>query len=375
MATKTKSKPKTKTRPKVKTKQKRDKAVKGRVLCCTMPEVRQRDLSHVSDGRRLRLITLLDRMWVNGTNLTYYFFKEPAHWRGGAKQEQAVRDAFATWKGLGIGLTFEEVSEPSNAMVRISFDQNDGSKSYVGRDCIDYGTDPMTSTTNYGWDLTTPYGRDTALHELGHVLGFPHEHQNPKAGIVWDEEKVYESLGGPPNNWDRDTTYHNIIRKIPANSVDGSGWDKDSIMHYQFEAGLIKEPQAYRTQPLIPASGLSQHDIETARRLYPELNKTIPQLRPFESQRFTIAAGGQIDFKIRPTTSREYTLQTFGWMDTVMVLFEMRDGAPEFIAGDDDSGFDYNSKIVASLQRDREYLVRTRLYYTAAEGDGAIMLM
>ena len=26
---------------------------------------------------------------------------------------------------------------------------------------------------NFGWDLTTPYGRVTALHEIGHPLGFP----------------------------------------------------------------------------------------------------------------------------------------------------------------------------------------------------------
>jgi hypothetical protein len=190
------------------------------------------------------------KMWVNGTNLTYFFFKEPAHWRGGSNQEQAVRNAFSTWKDLGIGLTFQEVDNATDAMIRIGFDQSDGSWSYVGRDCIDIAPDPEKRTTNYGWDLTTPYGRDTALHELGHVLGFPHEHQNPRAGIVWDEEKVYESLGAPPNNWPRDQTYWNVIRKIPANTVDGSAWDKDSIMHYQFGAGLIQQPSIYQTRPL-----------------------------------------------------------------------------------------------------------------------------
>jgi len=313
-------------------------------------------------------------MWVNGTNLTYFFFKKPAHWHGGNKQEQAVRDAMATWMKLGIGITFEEVDNAADAMIRIGFDRNDGSWSYVGRDCIDIARDPAERTINYGWDLTTPYGRDTALHELGHALGFPHEHQNPLAGIVWDEERVYESLGGPPNNWPRDKTFWNIIRKIPANTVDGSDWDKDSIMHYQFEAGMIKQPSVYQTQPLIPAGGLSQLDIETATRLYPPLAEQVPELRPFESQRFTIAASEQVDFIIKPSVSRKYTLQTFGEMDTVMVLFEERDGSQEYIAGDDDSGLDYNAKIVVRLLRDRQYLVRTRLYYTAAQGSGAIML-
>ena len=359
---------------KTKTKQERDETMEGRSLCCSLPEVQERDLSHISDGHRVRLIALMAKMWVNGTNLTYFFFKEPAHWRGGSDQEQAVRDAFATWKELGIGLTFQEVDDAADAMIRIGFDQADGSWSYVGRDCIDVTPDPAKRTTNYGWDLTTPYGRDTALHELGHVLGFPHEHQNPRAGIVWDEEKVYESFGGPPNNWSQDKAYWNVIRKIPANTVDGSAWDKDSIMHYQFEAGLIQQPSVYQTRPLIPASGLSPFDIQTVRRLYPPRAERLPELRPFESQRFNIAAGEQLDFVLNPLIGREYTLQTFGQMDTVMVLFEMRDGTPEYIDGDDDSGVDYNAKIVTRLQRDRQYLVRTRLYYAMAQGSGAIML-
>jgi len=350
-----------------------DKA-SGSAQFCSLPEVQERDLNHISDGYRLRLISLMAKMWVNGTNLTYYFFKEPARWRGGGAQEQAVRDAIATWKDLGIGLTFEEVDNAADAMIRIGFDQADGSWSYVGRDCIDIANDHSERTTNYGWDLTTPYGRDTALHELGHVLGFPHEHQNPRAGIVWDEEKVYQSLGGPPNNWSRDKAHWNIIRKIPPSTVDGSDWDKDSIMHYQFNAGLILQPGKYQSQPLIPDSGLSPVDIETVKRLYPPPEKVIPELRPFESQRFDIAAGEQVDFIIRPPYSREYTLQTFGRMDTVMVLFEMRDSTQEYISGDDDSGFEYNAKIVTRLHRNREYLVRTRLYYASAQGNGAIML-
>lgn len=359
---------------KKKTSKQQDKFMEGQTLCCSLPEVQERNLNHISDGRRMRLIASMDKMWANGTNLTYYFFTKPAKWRGGKEQMEAVRDAFTTWKDLGIGLTFQEVDEAADAVLRIGFEKSDGSWSYVGRDCVDYAADPAERTVNFGWDLTTPYGRDTALHEIGHALGFPHEHQNPKAGIVWDDEKVYAALGGPPNNWPREQTYWNIIRKIPANTVDGSVWDKDSIMHYQFQAGLIKQPAKYQSSSLVPASGLSALDIKTVKRLYPPLPLKLPELVPFKSKRFDIAAGEQVDFAINPDNSREYIIQTFGEMDTVMVLFEVRDGSPEYLKGDDDSGHDYNAKISIRLQRGRKYIIRTRLYYAKIEGAGAILV-
>ena len=57
-----------------------------------------------------------------------------------------------------------------------------------------------------------------------------------------------------------------------------------------------------------------------------------------------------------------------------MVLFEEHNGTQEYVAGDDDSGLDYNAKIITRLRRNREYIVRTRLYYASAQGSGAIFL-
>ncbi|MEA3278570.1 MAG: M12 family metallopeptidase [Pseudomonadota bacterium] len=346
----------------------------GRVVLCTVPEMPPRRLDPNVSDVRASLIRIAEKKWVNGTVLHYYFMDEPATWRGGDDQKDAVRAAFSEWKALGVGLEFTEVDDARDAEIRIAFDPNEGSKSYVGRDNIDYGTDPAEFTMNFGWDLTTDYGRDTALHEIGHAIGFSHEHQNPKSGIVWDEQAVLDYFAGYPNYWPEEETRHNILRTLPLNETDGSDWDKDSIMHYQFPAGLIQQPETYRNDPLIPESGLSQVDVAEALRFYPSLESTYPELRPFESHRIRIAAGGQLDFVIHPRYNREYVIQTFGRMDTVMVLFEEINGSPVYYDGDDDSGTSLNAKIKARLMRGRTYILRIRLYFAEQSGEGALMM-
>ncbi|MGD2083184.1 MAG: M12 family metallopeptidase [Chromatiales bacterium] len=346
----------------------------GKVALCQVPEVPRRPMDPDVSALRASLIRIAEKKWVNGTVLHYCFLDEPATWRGGDDQKDAVRAAFAEWKALRIGLEFEEVYDPGDAELRIGFDQNDGSWSYVGRDNVDYATDPAERTMNFGWDLTTDYGRDTALHEIGHAIGFSHEHQNPKAGIVWDEPAVLDYFAGSPNFWTEEQTRHNILDKLSLNETAGSEWDKDSIMHYQFPAGLIVRPEGYQDNPLIPEPGLSHDDVAEVRRFFPPLDPTYPELRPFESHRIRIEAGGQVDYVIHPRYSREYTMQTFGHMDTVMVLFEEMDGGPVYYDGDDDSGTDLNARIVARLMRGRTYILRIRLYFAEQSGEGALMM-
>lgn len=339
---------------------------------CLLPGVPERPLSAGIVPGREALIRYHEKAWVNQTVLHYCFLDTPKDWKGPDKQKKAVRGAFAEWKALGIGLEFVEVASPEDAEIRIGFERGGGSWSYVGRDNVDYVTDPKERTMNFGWDLTTPYGHDTALHEIGHALGFPHEHQNPNAGIVWDEEAVYAHFGGPPNNWDRDKAYYNIIRKISPNAVRGSNWDPDSIMHYQFEAGLILNPEKYQTIPLIPGAGLSPVDIKRCRAFYPPAaKKAPPKLRPFESRLVSLKPGKQLDFVIQPPETRKYTLQTFGPLDAVLVLFEEAAGEISYLSGEDNSGFETNAKIRHRLVRGHTYHVRLRVL---AAGEGSIML-
>ncbi len=297
---------------------------------------------------------LIRSKWVNGTVLHYCFLEGPE------AQRQAIRDAFQQWKDIGIGLEFVEVADRSEAEVRITFDQSDGSWSYVGHDVLGIGVDEPTM--KFGWDLTDDYGRTTALHEIGHTLGLPHEHQNPLAGIAWNETSVYATSAAPPNSWSREQTFHNVLRKLSPQEVEGSEWDPDSVMEYWFPAGLINEPGAYR-EGLNPPGGLSQRDEEWARRWLPPLAPTMATLTPFQSVPMSLEPGHQADFVIKPAGTRRYRLATFGTADTLLVIFEEVDDELRYLRGDDDSGVDRNAHISVKLFRGRRYLARVPLYW------------
>lgn len=340
---------------------------------CSLPEVPARTFGSEVSPHRARLILWIDKKWVNGTKLRYYFF-ESGRYVGGNDQKDLVREGFEVWKNVGIGVSFEEVTNISDAEVRIGFLQGDGSWSYVGRDVIDI-PGQYERTMNFGWDLTRdPRGVDTPVHEIGHTLGFPHEHQNPFSGIVWDEEAVYTYFGGPPNNWPRDTTFYNVLRKLSAGDVEGSEWDANSIMHYGFPAGLIVKPEEYQGG-LRPEGGLSESDIEEVRRFYPPLEDSKnPRLEPFKLEFLALAPGEQKNFTIEPQNTDEYTIQTFGRSDTIMVLFEDVNGQLRYVTADDDSGTNTNSQIITRLRQGTRYVLRIRLFLNYASGDTAVMM-
>jgi hypothetical protein len=198
---------------------------------CALPNVKPRTFESSLSQERVRLIQYSAKKWVNGTKLRYYFFESGAN-SAGDEQKDIVRQGFEVWKNVGIGIEFEEVRNISEAEIRIGFLQGDGAWSYVGRDVIDIPKQGER-TMNFGWDLRADSrGVGVPVHEIGHTLGFPHEHQNPFSGIRWNEEAVYRHFAGSPNNWTRETTFNNILKKLEEGEVKGSHWDSNSIMHY-----------------------------------------------------------------------------------------------------------------------------------------------
>jgi hypothetical protein len=341
---------------------------------CSARWPKPRKLPRGMDESRARLILQSSDKWLNGAKVRYWFFESPKKWVGPKDQRDVVRKAFAMWKALGIGLDFVEVQSRGEADIRIAFLQGDGSWSYIGTDVRTRRSDPRTM--NFGWSLTDDpaEGLDTALHEIGHTLGLPHEHQNPFAGIVWNEEAVYAALAKPPNRWSRSTTFHNIIRKLVADEVQGSTWDSDSVMHYPFEAGLIDKPVQFRNG-IRPGGGLSARDREWILKFYPGLQPAeFPSLTPFQSVPLTLAPAQQANFVFVPPQTRDYEVRTFGHADTVVALYEGTGASTTPLAEDDDSGEARNAYFKVPLTAGKKYLVRIRLYFAEAQGETAIMV-
>jgi hypothetical protein len=298
-------------------------------------------------------------------------------WMGTKEKMDVVRKAFGIWAKTGLGLKFKEVKNRKDAEIRIAFMDGDGSWSYIGRDVLDEYDDPRTM--NFGWNIAVKdrhNGIDTAVHEIGHTIGFPHEHQNPFAGIVWNKEAVYKNLGGDPNFWTRSETYENIIRKIGKKEVNGSTWDPNSIMHYEFEPGLVLKPEQYKKSGIFPAGGLSKLDIQYALFFYPKKN-AIKDLRVQAMTSYDINAESnkQQNYVFTPSETREYTIQTIGQLDTVVVVSEKKsNGDLVKVAADDNSGSDKNALIKTKLTKGKTYLVKVKVYYKKRGAKTALMI-
>ena len=197
--------------------------------------------------------------------------------------------------------------------------------------------------------------------------------KTPSPEFKWHEEIVYENLGKPPNGWDRETIFRNILEKLTPRQVQGSTWDPDLIMEYEFEPGLIAEPKKYNIYGLTPPATLSAADKEWVRKWYPPMPPALAMLAPLQPAVANVAAGQQMDFAIKPAASRKYIIETKGGYDATLALFEVVDGTPRFLSCDDDSGEERNASITHKLFEGRNYIARLRLVHPGQTGQTALM--
>jgi len=181
-----------------------------------------------------KMALLAGKLWRKGRTLSVGFMD------GSTTQRKRVIEHASEWMRYA-NIRFDFSVSPSRADIRISFEADPGSWSYVGTDSL--GISKSEPTMNFGWlgdDTDDEEYRRVTQHEIGHALGCIHEHQNPKGGIKWNEEAVYAYFGGPPNNWSREEIYGNVLQKYSLTQLNASRFDRKSIMLYSFPGEFIK---------------------------------------------------------------------------------------------------------------------------------------
>lgn len=180
-----------------------------------------------------RLAIDTGRLWEPGQTLRVSFMD------GHPAVHERVRFYARQWtEHANIHLDF--CSDPA-AEIRVAFNADDGSWSYIGVDALDIASGQPTM--NLGW--LTPESDEAecarvVLHEFGHALGCIHEHQSPAAAIPWNEEAVYEFFGGEPNCWSREEVYANIFLLYQHSHMRASVFDPLSIMLYAIPPELTQ---------------------------------------------------------------------------------------------------------------------------------------
>lgn len=176
---------------------------------------------------------------------------------------ERIKEKQKLWLEHANTLKFEYVNDDS-ANVSITFDQNDGHWSWLGKDILN--NPDKEPTMNFGW----PHDRDisdteierVAVHEMGHTLGFIHEQSSPKAEIGWNEEKVY-AFYKENQGWDKDKTFFNVLQRYEEPITQYTNFDPISIMEYPIP-GFLRQ----NGQDIIGGNKLSDMDKGFAKKHY-----------------------------------------------------------------------------------------------------------
>jgi len=199
-----------------------------------------------------------DYLWEKGTTLKVGFLE------GESALHSRVIEAASHWFLDDVDLSLEEGSQGEKYDIRISFNPDGGSWSYIGTYSL--YAHPSQPTMNLGWATLDAEKEDfysVVIHEFGHALGLLHEHNHPEEKINWNKAAVYADLTGPPNNWTPEEIDQNVFAKFDESDVITTDFDNVSVMIYPIPASWTLDGRYF-----IPSWKLSEGDTVTIKRLY-----------------------------------------------------------------------------------------------------------
>lgn len=192
------------------------------------------------------------KLWPSGSTIRVGFLE------GTAQQRGDFRAAMNEWL-KSANLKVEYVA-PAASDIRVAFDSQTGSWSYVGTDVR--RVDKDRPTINLGFDFPRNPIPQSYLHEIGHALGLIHEFQNPRANLQWDRTKVYTYFERQ-NGWSKNII-DSMLLKPETNYPGIRNFDPHSIMIYNMPSELFTD-----RRKVGPGVTLSSSDRAYVASLYP----------------------------------------------------------------------------------------------------------